>query len=247
MDRLIIKLIQVAPNIAPIEAVQLADGSLGATIRSLCDLLDVTRQGQVARIRRTPELSSALLLITQATANGPRLFDILLSWAIPIWLSGLSIPRLAPHKQELAGILKIEAIEAIARAFSDQGTSSAPMITAEPGIDAWQQAQEGLAAVLSGFGQLQTAFSSMEHSNAVLLARIAAIERPIQTSDKAGLPPERIGHLYIMARAYRAKTGAPIAETLANLARHFHVADASDIPAVAWRDVSARFDGLLPS
>lgn len=85
----------------------------------------------------------------------------------------------------------------------------------------------------------------MEHSYAVLLARMAALERPISTSDKAGLPPERIGHMYTLARAWRTRTGTPIAETLANLARHFHVSDASDIPAVAWRDVLAWFEGLL--
>jgi hypothetical protein len=245
MEIVMIRAVQLIPHAPPIEAIKLSDGSLGASIKSLCDLLDLARHGQTARIKRDPALASALVLVSMKTAAGSRLLDVLISYAIPPWLSGLQVTRLSPEKQERAALIRQGAIEAIERAFSDQENAAIPVIDAEPGLSAWQQAQEGLAAILSGVGQLQTAFSSMEHSYTVLLARMAALERPIHTSDKAGLPPERIAHLYILARAWRAKTGAPIAETFANLARHFHVADASDIPAAAWRDVLAWFDGLL--
>lgn len=245
MEIVMIRVVQLIPHAPPIEAIKLSDGSLGASIKSLCDLLDLARHGQTARIKRDPALASALVLVSMKTAAGSRLLDVLISYAIPLWLSGLQVTRLSLEKQERASIIRQSAIEAIEQAFSEQGTLSAPMITAESGLDAWQQVQEGLYAIASGFGQLQSAFSSVEHSNAVLLARVAALERQAYTSDKAGLPPEHIGHMYVLARAYRTKTGVPIAETLANLARHFHVSDASDIPATAWRDVHAWFEGLL--
>jgi hypothetical protein len=85
----------------------------------------------------------------------------------------------------------------------------------------------------------------MEHSQIVLLARVAALERPVPTSDKAGLPPERIGHMYMLARNVRAKTGVPIADTLAALAARFQIAEAYDLPDAAWPAILAWFEGLL--
>lgn len=245
MTMLVLRSVSIVNHAPPIEAVKLPDGNLGATMKSLCALLDIAVVGQVARIKRNPDLAAALIQLSIGTPSGPRLMDVLISWAIPPWLSGLQVARLSSEKQERAALIRQGAIEAIQQAFNEQGIVPSPLINAEPGLDAWQQAQEGLAAIASGVSQLQTAFASLEHSHTVLLARLAALERPVHTSDKAGLPPERIAHMYILARAVRAKTGVPIAETLANLSRQFRVSDASDIPAVAWRDILAWFEGLL--
>lgn len=147
MQSLLVRSVVIAPGMDPIQAVKLEDGSLGAMMYSLCKPLDISRQGQGARIRRNPDLARALIVYSYASPTGPRMVDVLLSWAIPLWLSGLQIERLAPQKQELARILKSGACEAIERAF--KGDAPETPVKALPASDAWQQAQEGQEGVAS--------------------------------------------------------------------------------------------------
>ena len=95
----------IVDSMPPIEAVCLEDGGQAATVRSLCAMLDIARNGQIVRIRRNPSLSSALLTITVATPGGPQATDVLVDWAIPIWATGLQTSRLPKEKRALALIV----------------------------------------------------------------------------------------------------------------------------------------------
>lgn len=113
------KSVIIATYLRPIWAVQLPDTRLGATLRSLCLLLSLNLRGQQQRIRRDPALRRALVTATLSTRQGTRDADVLLAWAIPIWLVGLKSSRLSPEKQALIVLLQENAVQAIYQAFWD--------------------------------------------------------------------------------------------------------------------------------
>ncbi len=249
MEIAVIKPVQLIQHITPVEAILLSDGSKGASMRSLCAQVDVTRQGQVARIRRDPALSSALVLLTLKTSAGSKLLDVLLSWAIPLWLAGLDVSRLAPEKQQRAAIIRQRAIEAIEQAFSKPAADGIEEATSVPATimvpDAFSVMQEGLQAIVAGVGQLQSGLASLQQTQTTILARLAALEGMPRQYSGTGLPPEKVAHLVVLVRALRAKKGLDIDETLGKLAAYFHVAHFSDIPASAWPDVLTLLEALM--
>src|SRR6476469_4716657 len=78
-----------------IVAVLLPDGRVGATLMSLCEALGLTFPSQSRRIRADDVLASALLSVTIETAGGPQTMGVLTAWAIPLWLTGIQISRVA--------------------------------------------------------------------------------------------------------------------------------------------------------
>ncbi len=255
MQTILVRHVFLRQDLEPIEVVQLSNGSKGATVRSLCRLLDLSRQGQVRRIQRTPKLAEALIQVSMATAAGPRLFDVLLDRVIPIWVLGISEAHLAPHKQELVALIKEHAVEAIERAFSGdapENPAEAPpmdntlrqpqegqgIIVLDIGpvspADNWQQMGAGLGTMAQGLGQVQMA-----------VTRQAALERAQRVEATLDMMPERIAHLYAMARARKAVTSIPITDTLAALARQFGVEEVGDIPAAQWPEVVATLEGYM--
>src|SRR5579885_1428919 len=112
-----VKSVTIAALLHPIQAVQLADARLGATLRSLCLILSLNLRGQQQRIQRDPALRRALVTVTLPTRQGSRDTDVLLVWAIPIWLLGLKSSRLPKEKQALITVLQEKAVQAIYEAF----------------------------------------------------------------------------------------------------------------------------------
>lgn len=96
-----------------------------------------------------------------------------------------------------------------------------------------------------GLGQVQMGVNGLGHTQEVILTRLAAVERRLFVEDTLDLMPERIGHLYVLARARRDKTGVPIADTLAELARQFGVSEITDIHGAQWPDVVTALEALL--
>ncbi len=251
MELAMIKAVQLLPNITPIEGVLLADGSKGATVKSLCLSLDISRQGQTQRIRRDPTLAPALVLVSMKTAAGSRLLDVLLTYAIPRWLSGLDVTRLSPEKQERAALIRERAIDAIDAAFmsetkpQEQGRLIAPAQMVLEAPDAFSLIHEGMLTIIAGMGQLQAGIAALQETQATTLARLAALEGMPRQYSGNGLPPEKVAHLIVLARALRAKKGIPLEETLASLSRQFGAAHFSDIPANLWSDVVTVLEARL--
>src|ERR1051326_1898295 len=110
--------VRIVDSAPPIEAIRFEDGRRAATLKSLCAMLDIARNGQMVRIRNNSALSSALLTTTVITSGGPQVTDVLLDWAVPVWASGLHTSRLPEKKQALALILQQKAFIAIEQAFT---------------------------------------------------------------------------------------------------------------------------------
>lgn len=247
MEIAIIKPVPLITNATPLEAILLSDGSKGASMKSLCLPFDLARHGQVARIKRDPSLALALIQVTLKTSAGSRLLDVLLAYAIPLWLSGLNVSRLSPEKQERAAIMREGAIAAIEAAFTNiesQERAAEPQ-TALVAPDAFSLIQEGMLTMIAGMGQLQTGIAALQQTQATILARLAALEGMPRTYSGTGLPPEKVAHLVVLVRALRAKKGRDIDETLGKLAAYFHVGHFSDIPASAWADVLTLLEALM--
>ncbi len=112
-----VKSVTIAALLHPIRAVQLPDARLGATLRSLCLILSLNLRGQQQRIQRDLALRGALVTATLPTRQGSRDTDVLLVWAIPIWLIGLKSSRMPKEKQALITVLQEKAVQAIYEAF----------------------------------------------------------------------------------------------------------------------------------
>ena len=200
MGVLIVRLVQIIANAPPIEAVRLEDGRLGATLKSLCILLGIARHSQLMRIRRNPSLAPSLVLVALPTNGGPQVVDVILSGALQIWLANLNVSRLAPKKQELAQFLQQKAVDAIEQAFAGSETAEPePTPTPDSFGPAWQQAQAGLDEILSGAQQmvsgaqkLQRAFGTIAHEQAVMLARLAALEQFASAGSQVGSLPKAL-------------------------------------------------------
>lgn len=175
----IIKAVTLAYDLQPIEAVKLADGWLGATIKSLCILLDISKFSQLLRIRRNPRLASALVQITVNTNGGPQKMEVLAAWAIPIWATGLQISRLALEKQEVARLVQEQAYQAVERAFAQQPTETEPAEAPKRAPDRLNHTLESpyasdLGRMFAAIGAaLETRFTDIE-------ARLAAREQEEQ-------------------------------------------------------------------
>ena len=251
MELAIIKAVQLLPNITPIEAVLLADGSKGVSVKSLCLSLDLSTQGQVRRIRRDETLAPALVLVCMKTSAGSRLLDVLSSYAIPRWLSGLNVTRLSPEKQERAALIRERAIDAIDAAFSgemhyqEQARLGQPSHTTLEAPDAFSLINEGMLTMIAGMGQIQAGIAALQETHTTILARLAALEGMPRQYSGSGLPPEKVAHLMVLARALRAKKGVALDETLEQLAAQFGAAHFSDIPAGFWPDVLTMLEARL--
>lgn len=114
----VVRGVTLAAYLRPILAVRLPDARLGATLRSLCLILSLNLRGQQQRLRRDPALRKALVTAAVPTRQGLRDTDVLLAWAIPIWLVGLQSGRLSPEKQDIIRLLQEQAVQAIYQAFS---------------------------------------------------------------------------------------------------------------------------------
>ncbi len=116
-------------------AVRLPDGRIAAVLSTLCDALQLNRPGQLQRIRNDDLLTDQLVLAQVQTAGGPQPMDVLTAWAIPTWLTGIKLSRVAPEKRPAIQIFKREAADVLYRHFSQrqaQLTAPSTLVPAEP-------------------------------------------------------------------------------------------------------------------
>jgi hypothetical protein len=85
-----------------------------------------------------------------------------------------------------------------------------------------------------GLGQVQMA-----------VTRQVALERAQHIEVTLDMMPERMAHLFAVARARKAATSIPITDTLAALAAQFGVEEIADIPAAQWPEVVTTLEGYI--
>src|SRR5438067_2313129 len=104
----------------PVIAVRLPDGRIGAVLRTMCEALQMDRPSQLRRIREDETITDCLVLVQVETSGGPQATDVLTAWAIPYWLSGIQLGRVAPEKREAILAFKREAADVLYRHFSQR-------------------------------------------------------------------------------------------------------------------------------
>jgi hypothetical protein len=118
--------------------VRLPDGRIAAVLSFLCDALQLAAVGQARRIRADDVLADQLLLFAQVqTEGGPQAMDVLTARAIPAWLQGIKLGKVAPEKRTAILAFKREAADVLYRHFSQQRALPAPsgLVPAEPVVE----------------------------------------------------------------------------------------------------------------
>ena len=234
----------------PVVAVRLPDRRIAATHQSLCEAVNLDRTGQLQHIRRNRMLRKQLLLVPILTEGGYQQMDVLISWAIPIWLGGVHLTRLAPEKQELIIAFQEQIVETIERYFAaldaeekaqpaPAQAQKAPHSALEMHIEAWQETEREWEARETRY---EGRIAALEQQQAQIQARLAALEqrdggaRGEEPPSQAGriLSQAHIGQVYALAQHHRRQSGEPISEMLRDLAETFGVPDMSDIPDEGW-------------
>jgi hypothetical protein len=178
----------------------------------------------------------ALHTITLDTTGGPQEADVLPGWCITIWLAGIQLKRLPASKRALIRFVQQKVVLLIENAFtSRKAAPSAPASEPPPGVV--NQIREGFSLLTESFIRLATEHQDLEE-------RVTTLEGGPARHAMIAFSPQRLAHLYLLARQLRASQGLPIGETLAGLADHFEVEDISDLPDSAWPAVLTWFDSL---
>jgi uncharacterized coiled-coil protein SlyX len=121
-----VRTVVVSPTLPPLQGVQLPDGQVGATLRSLCIFLQLNFLSQQRRIARSRHLRNALTTATVATKGGPQEMAVLMAWVIPHWALGIQTDRLDAAKRARVLIIQTQAVEALYRAFSGAASNVVP-------------------------------------------------------------------------------------------------------------------------
>jgi hypothetical protein len=249
--RVIIKYVQLVPNIQPLEAIQGPQGEQGAIIRSLCRMVDISLATQMVRIKNNSDLAAALHRITIDTSGGPQQVAMLESWAIAAWAAGLHISRLSPKSQEVARILKQHAYSAIAKAFSspeaaDQASPYTqnplqPPITVSRLINPFDRIIADMEDMAEGFHELKDNHATLEQ-RVIILEHANLGRRP---TPSASMTPQMIGEIFLQLRLLRETIGIPIEEAEKMLAAEFGVAHLTDVDSSQWEDLVTKVHTLF--
>ncbi len=223
-------------GLPPIIAVRLPDGELSATLRSLCDLLDLDRRGQFRRIHRIPSLTEALQEATISTPGGPQQAEVLLNWAISIWAAGLHVSRLSEAKRAAALVLQQRAFSAIEQAFAQRENNSAVPPPPSPSAAAqsvWEEGRAFIDHLEARDEELRNQMVMIRYGLHSHELRLAALEAG-NARQAAGLSDQQLGYIYRCAHQVSQRQGYEIDTTLAGLAAHFRVKNIYYLPESAW-------------
>ena len=225
-------------------SVRLSDDHVATSHNGLCHMLDVARHGQIERIRRDKKLSEQLVLARVETNGGPQNIEVLIVDAIPEWVLGIQINKLAPEKRPLLLALKAEAFDVFYGYFfgAYSGQNAQPTAKELPEQDdVWERLYQAIAGV-------EREWRSMKADIATMKADIAAL-KAAQEQKSAGaarraddrLSPDHFLHLYVLARSLESRTGEPLGAVMRELAAAFQVTDVGELPDSAWDGVLAWF------
>lgn len=246
----------------PVMAMRMPDDRIAATLHSLCDAVQLDYIGQFQRIQRQPSLAKWLHRIAVLTLAGRQEVDVLIVTAIPAWLIGIQLSRLAPEKQALILRFQDEAVDTLYRHFfkeharpDAQPTAQQPpepdgapgeWIEAEPLPSVPDTIWERLYEVLAGF---ERKWQAVEQDIAGLKAELAEIRQQLRGASAAGQSHrdkrphslEHIMQLHTLARSLESQSGEPVSALFRQLAEVFDVTDVSAIPDAGWDHILTWF------
>jgi hypothetical protein len=241
-------------------SVRLPDDHVATSHSDFCHMLDVARHGQIERIRRDKELSEHLVLVRVETAGGPQNIEVLIVDAIPDWVLGIQINKLAPEKRPLLLALRAEAFDVFYGYFfgagGDQAANPALEEPAAPhttrprrekrqSASPWELIYGGLEMLATGMEGLEQEHQAMSSEIEILKGQFAEMQQWREGQGTAGPAPQRarvlsMDHLIqltVLAEALRSRTGEPIKAIYADLSSAFGVEEVIDIPDAGWQTV----------
>jgi hypothetical protein len=124
---------QAMVNIAghSVLGVLLEGGYVAASLRMICDLINVDYMGQMRKIRADRAIYDSLILATVETAGGPQETNVIIAEAIPIWLKAIQPSRVSPAARETLIEFQRVAVQTL-RAFFFPETKAGPAQSAPP-------------------------------------------------------------------------------------------------------------------
>lgn len=244
-------------------SVRLPDDHIATSHNALCRMFDLSRTTQIQRIQRNENLASQLVLARVETAGGPQNIEVLIVDAIPEWVLGIQINKLAPEKRPLLLALKAEAFDVFYGYFfgANSGQAANPALEGQAAPHATRPTRErpqqaapalpfeliykGLEMVATGMEGLEQEHLTMQREIVTLKGQIAEIQRWREERGAAGPAPQRartlsMDHriqLTVLAEALRSQTGEPIKAIYADLSSAFGVEEVNDIPDADWQTV----------
>jgi hypothetical protein len=243
-------------------AVRLADGRIAAAFNDLCNAVQLTKHGQQERILGDEVLSEQFIPAELLTDGGKQTGYVLTAWAIPTWLQGVQLSRIAPEKRPAILAFKKEAADVLYRHFSQPRQQLAPLVPSEPvqepivpdigaSRDAWRAYHRDMLVWLDWqedverFRQQTTArLDDHDQQLEELHSRVEGQEEISRTlADviaKLGvqtLTPTHQANVKQMAARLHSASGVAYAAIYSELNNDFHVARYSDIPDDQWGQV----------
>ena len=119
-----------------VTAVRLEDGQVYASLRHMCDALELNARGQRQRIDRSDVLSAGLMVCVTHTIKGERSTIVLRADLVPLWLAGITTKRLATDKRDKLIRFQKEAAKVLWEAFQDGRLTSSDEIDMDALADA---------------------------------------------------------------------------------------------------------------
>lgn len=250
---------------SPIRAVRLPDGRIAAVMTDLCSALGLNRSGQVQRIRADDLLREQMLFCLVDSGDGQQQpMDVLTAWAIPTWLHGIQLSRLAPEKRPAILAFKREAADVLYRHFSQRQTPeqigmAVPLVPAEPvsqperpapnaGRAAWTEYHRAMVAWLEWQDDIDRWRASVNQRQDALEDRMESVEEVTrlipEILDRLGpetLTPEHQATVKRMVGRLHELTAISYGAIYAELNEAFHVGRYADIADAAWERVTDWF------
>ncbi len=182
-------IIPVEQDMVPFEqttilGVRLPDNRVAALFSLLCEVLHLDRSGQVRRIKADRAIAHCLIPARIETPGGPQVLNVLIAGAIPTWLSGISLGKVAPELRPTLLAFQREAADVLYRHFFKINAEPAAPPEAErpsaPHRSARRLLYEAIDALYEEqderFAVVESRQGAFEESQSVLVKRQTAFE-----------------------------------------------------------------------
>jgi hypothetical protein len=242
-----------------VRAVRLPDGRIAAVFTDLCRALNLERAPQARRVREDDVLGDQLLFAQVEADGGAQPMDVLTAWAIPTWLQGVQVSRLAPEKRPAILAFKREAADVLYRHFSQRQprlTTPSSLVPSEPvaepeaptrdaGRAVWIRYHEQMAAWLAWQEDVEQWRVQVEDRLESAEAMLQLVPEIIERLGPQTLTPEHQRTVQNAVKRLHEIGGYAYATIYAELGEHFHVAKYDQIPESRWGEVAEWFRARL--
>jgi hypothetical protein len=233
-------------------AARLPDGRIAAALRPMCEALQLARVGQLRRIREDETLADQLVPVIVATEGGTQEMDMLTAWAIPTWLTGIQLSRVAPEKRAAILAFKREAAEVLYRHFSQRPAAlAAPstLVPAEPITQptapesgappaAWLTFHKQMVAWIEWQQDVDQWRGSMEGRLEAVEEMARLVPDIVKRLGTQTLSPEHQRTVHSGIQRLQELTGRAHQTLFTEFNTHFHVAKYQQIPEARWGEVA---------